>query len=264
MSIIGGINVKKIFVIATLSTCGAAIIFGNIHWENKISVYDGKEKIDSAAVITKEESNNSIDTYKYSKDLPEPLQKKINDAANTGKPVKLVIYGTSSEKGAWPDQFSKELKAAYGENLFTVTVLSTGDKTSRDLVNDDSYEEVNELQPDILLFEPSMLKDNGVVGISNTLENIQTMITSWNTSNKDMTLILQPPNPLYSAILYPKEVAQLQDYAEKNNIIYLNHWENWPNLEDNKMEDYLTEEGKANENGNKIWSEYLIKYFIAK
>ncbi|KKI89253.1 hypothetical protein WQ54_27230 [Bacillus sp. SA1-12] len=255
---------KKLLVIVTLIVCGAAIIFGNIHWKNKISAHGEKEKSNSAAVLTEEESNTGNDTYLYSKNLPEHLQKKIAEAANTGKPVKLVIYGTSSEKGAWSESFSKELQAAYGEDVFAVTVLSTGDKTTRDLVNDDSFEQVNELQPDILLFEPSMLKDNGVVGISNTLENIQTMIASWKAANQNMTLMIQPPNPLYSATYYPKEVAQLQDYSAENKIIYLNHWENWPDLEDVKMEEYLTEDNKANENGNKIWADYLKEYFIAK
>ncbi|MGM7721441.1 SGNH/GDSL hydrolase family protein [Metabacillus sp. Hm71] len=255
---------KKLLVIVTLVVCGAAIILGNIHWKNKISAHGEKEKSNNTVVVTEEESITSNDINTYSKNLPEHLQKKIAEAANMGKPVNLVIFGTSSEKEAWSEQLSKELKTVYGENVFAVTILSTGDKTTRDLVNDDSFEQVNELQPDILLFEPSMLKDNGVVGISNTLENIQTMIASWKAANKNITLMMQPPNPLYSASYYPKEVAQLQDYAENNKIIYLNHWENWPDLEDPKMQEYLTEDNIANEKGNKIWADYLIKYFIAK
>lgn len=257
---------KKLFVLVTLIVCGAAIIFGNLHWNNKISAQGEKVTTikETGSIIEEPKKEEKEIVSKYSSNLPEGLQEKVNNAASSGEPLKLVIFGATAVEGAWPNQFSKELKATYGENVFQVTVLSTDNKTTRDVVNDKSYEEINKLQPDILLFEPSMLKDNGQIGIVNTLNNVQTMIGSWQEANEDMTLMIQPPNPIYSATYYPSEVAQLKDYAEKNNIIYVNHWENWPDLEDIKMEDYLTEENEANESGNKIWADFLIEYFIAK
>ncbi|MBO1511780.1 SGNH/GDSL hydrolase family protein [Metabacillus bambusae] len=256
---------KKLLVLVTLIVCVAAIILGNLHWNNKIST-QGAVTSTSKSVSLKEEPEEEkieIDVSKYASNLPKDLQEKISNASSTGKQLKLVIFGTSDEKGAWSDQFSEELKATYGENVFEVTVLSTGDKTTLDVIKDQSYEGINELSPDILLFEPSMLKDNGLIGIENTLDNIQKMIDSWKAENEDMTLMIQPPNPLYDATYYPSEVSQLKAYAEENDMIYLNHWENWPDLDDVKMKDYLTE-SKANESGNKVWADYLLNYFIAE
>ncbi|MGM0876415.1 MAG: SGNH/GDSL hydrolase family protein [Bacillota bacterium] len=261
---------EKIFVLVTLIVCGIAIIFGNLHWNNKISAQGKKvtntvEIVDTAQEMPKDEVKQS-EILTYTSNLPEELQEKVKNAASSGKPLQLVIYGsnaTSTEEGAWPDLLSKELNATYGENVFEITVLSN-DKTTRDLVIEKTYEEINELQPDILLFEPSMLKDNGLIGIINTLENIQTMVVAWQDANEEMTLMIQPSNPIYSATYYPSEVSQLKDYAEKNDIIYLNHWENWPDLEDAKMEDHLTKSNEPNKSGNKVWAEYVINYFIAK
>jgi hypothetical protein len=263
----GGIIVNKLYVLVTLILCGAAIIFGNLHWNNKISAHAEKETSTENVGSVQEETNKKnkeLDLSKYSSHLPEALQEKINKAASSKQPLKFVIYGTSDVEIAWSAQLIKELKATYGDNVFEITVLSTGDKSTRDLVNDKSYEEINELKPDILLFEPSMLKDNGLIGIINTLENVQTIVEAWQGANKEMTLMIQPPNPLHSATYYPSEIAQLKEFSEKNGILYLNHWENWPDLEDEKMKDYLTNTNEPNESGNRVWADYLINYFIAK
>ena len=258
---------KKLFVLVTLLVCGAAIIFGNVHWNHKISAQGAKVTNKEEVGTVKGESGKGKVVSSYSSNLPEKLQEKLNKAATSGKPLKLVIYGTNAttnEEWMWPNLLSKELIDTYGKNVFEITVLSTGNNTTHDIVNNQSYKEINELQPDILLFEPSMLKDNGNVGIENSLHNVQTMVDSWQEANKDLTLMIQPPNPLYSANFYPIEISQLQEYAEKNDMIYLNHWENWPDLEDPKMEDYLTETNDANKSGHEVWADYLIDYFVGQ
>jgi hypothetical protein len=262
--------VKKLFVIVTLILCGVALVFGNLHWNNKISAHSSKvtntENTENEHEDVKVDKTN-VDVSKISTNLPDTLQEKISIAADSGQPLKLVIYGsnaTSNAEEAWPHQLTSQLLSAYGKDVFQVTVLSEGDRTSLDVVREKSYEEVSKLKPDAVLFEPFMMKDNGQIGISNTINNIETMMNNWRKANEGITIFIQPPNPLFAATYYPKEVSQLKDYAEKNDIIYLNHWENWPDLEDEMMKDYLTEDSQPNENGNKVWAEYLINYFIAK
>lgn len=268
LSGIGGIIVKRIVVIITLILCVGTIIFGNLHWKNKIAAR-GEEVANTVVAKTEplKEAEANQDVSVYFSNLPESVQNKIKDAQTSGQPLQFVIYGsnaTSVEEGAWPAQLSKQLEDTYGTNVFQVTVISEGEKTSLDVVREKSYKQVSELKPDIVLFEPFMLKDNGLIGLSNTLDNIETMMDSWKSENDAVTIMIQPPNPLYSANYYPKEVKELQEYAKQNKLTYLNHWEAWPDLEDSKMNDYLTEESDANDNGNKIWADFLIKYFIAK
>jgi hypothetical protein len=266
LSGIGGIIVKRIVVIITLILCVGAIIFGNLHWKNKITA-QGEEVTNTVEAKAVTEAAANQDVSDYFSNLPESVQNKIKDAQSSGQPLQFVIYGsnaTSDEKGAWPAQLTKQLEDTYGTNVFQVSVISEGEKTSLDVVREKSYKQVSELKPDIVLFEPFMLKDNGLIGVSNTLDNIETMMNSWKSANDAVTIMVQPPNPLYSATYYPKEVKELQEYAKQNNLTYLNHWEAWPDLEDSKMKDYLTEESNVNENGNKIWADFLIKYFIAK
>ncbi|WP_368657995.1 hypothetical protein AB3Z07_24310 [Metabacillus halosaccharovorans] len=108
---------------------------------------------------------------------------------------------------------------------------------------------LNKLNPDVLLFEAPMLKDNGIVGISNTLSNLEKMIESWQAANKELVLIVQPPIPLHAAIYYPGEAQQLQQFMGTKGITYLNYWDNWPEIDSFEMKDYLTDDNKANEEG---------------
>ena len=50
---------------------------------------------------------------------------------------------------------------------------------------------------------------------------------------------IQPPHPLYQATYYPVQVEALAQYAEDNDIPYLNHWEAWPDQDSKEIKDYL-------------------------
>lgn len=261
---------KKLLVVITILLCGATIVIGNLHWNDKISAMGendsnikGEKHGTDVPVNGEEEEEVPNNLAAYSSNLPINVQEKIKEAVNSDQRVKLVIYGTSEVEGTWSTRFKEGLIKAYGEDVFDITILSTGDSTTLDIVNNLSYEKINELKPDVIIFEVPMLKDNGNVGIANTLNNVQKISDLWTEANEGLTLMLQPPNPLYSATYYPSEVAQLEEYAKKNNIPYLNHWENWPDLKDDSMKDYLTSDNKANEKGHALWSEFLINYFVA-
>ncbi len=253
---------KKVWVLITLIVCGAAIIFGNLHWNEKISA-QGEPTITTSEQVQEVEKDEP-QVLSYAANLPETLQDKIKIAVESDKPIKLVIFGTSESEGTWIDLFTKELTATYGEKVFEITAISTGNHSTKELVNEAVYEEINELKPDVVLFEAPMLKDNGTVGISHTLSNIEEIIEFWQEVNKELVVMVQPPNPLHAAIYYPGEVQQLQQLMEKNEIIYLNHWDNWPELDSSEMKEYLTDDNQANEKGFSVWAEYLINYFVVR
>ncbi|MDQ0231422.1 SGNH/GDSL hydrolase family protein [Metabacillus malikii] len=266
---------NKLYVLLTLIICGAAIIFGNLHWNDKISAQGEKASPAQKSVVDKEKNepvHTQIDVAVLSKNLPENVQKKIKQASETKKPLQFVIYGSDStptEKGAWPEQLKNKLIESYGEGIFNLTVISEGAKTTREVIDGEGYKEVSKLKPDIVLFEPFMLKDNNaVVGIPNTLANIEDMLEDWKSVNPEVTVFLQPSNPLFNATFYPVQIKDLQDYAAEQKLPYLNHWENWPKLDDEKMNQYLTKQDDQpsvpSEEGHKIWADYLIEYFVAE
>ncbi|QNG60221.1 SGNH/GDSL hydrolase family protein [Bacillus sp. PAMC26568] len=261
---------KKVWVILTCMICVIIIMAGNLHWQIKTGskgaqqvlklVDSSKEQTESEDAPIKEEPNAS-------KNLPKELAAKIKAAQEGGEPVKFVMYGsetTSSEPNAWPILLQNKLNEAYGEQVFEIVILSEIDKTSREVINEGLYKKIIEQNPDLVLLEPFLLKDNGEIGILNTLLNVETMVADIKKQNPEATIMLQPPHPLFGAKFYPKEVDEFKKFAEEKEYLYLDHWINWPKGDDEKLNDYLTEDKKPNDQGNKAWAEYLIGYFVAE
>lgn len=247
-----------------------------MHWDQKI---EAKASVESESIVkdkpTLKEEKNSPKTkrelMKLTKNLDQAVINQIESAIDKQKQLQLVIVGSTStpETNGWPSLLKKQIEAEYGKELIKVTVKEIPGKTSTEVVNEELYKEINELKPDVLLYEPFFLYDNGVlITTEKRLENLSFMLGEFKSENPEIVTILQPANPLYNAIHYPKEVTELMEYAVENDVIYLNHWEVWPNLNSEEMNDYVIQSGEENsgqptEAGHQLWADYLIDYFIA-
>ncbi|HWJ76775.1 MAG TPA: SGNH/GDSL hydrolase family protein [Niallia sp.] len=274
---------KNLVCGAIVTVSAGVIIAGNIHWNQKISAQ--AEQIvqrDTSVIVeqpveiepepTKEKTPQQTEQEKkeqelaaYTQNLPPELQRKITEASMNGKSLNLVIYGSessSTEKGAWPDLLNQHLIKTYGEKFFNLNILSEGDKTTVEVIRTNSFEKVNDLKPDIIIFEPFMISDNSrKISMKNRIGYIQKIMDTWKKKNEQVTILLQPSNPIYSATYFPIQVEEIKNFAKKNNITYIDHWENWPDEKNKKLKQYLTTSNLPNKSGHKTWAEYLSQYF---
>jgi hypothetical protein len=275
----------RVIAVIVLVLSISTIIIGKIHWNHKISAYAGME---SSVVLETEQHENKktvndkdkegttdqvVDSTQYTKNLPDEVKLKVEKTAKTGKPVRFVILGsksTSSDENGWPNLLKQQLIQSYGTSVFDVTIQEISDKNSLQVIEEELYQAALKNKPDILLFEPFILKDNGEVRMEDRLENITTIIEDFEEINPDVFIFLQPANPLYNATYYPKEVEELQRFALENNIDYLNHWLAWPDQNSSEIESYLSPDPSMsfksipNEKGHQLWADYLANYFISK
>jgi hypothetical protein len=267
----GRMTVKKLGVLLTIVISVVTIILGHLHWKEKISAH-AKQAVPSA-----KEQKSETDTtqeaekkgkLKYAKNLPEEIQEKIAASIETGTPLQFVMFGseaTSSSPSGWPAILKEKLLNTYGEDIFRVSVVEIPGKTSSDIVNEKLYEDVVNLKPDILLFEPFTLKDNGAVDLDTRFENITTMIHAIKEQVPDVVILLQPPHPLYNAVYYPKDVEELKNFAEENGWIFLDHWQVWPDQKSEEIKEFLSPDRKTpSEKGHQIWAKYLMDYFVSE
>jgi hypothetical protein len=204
----------------------------------------------------------NLDKLNY---LPPGLQQKFKEKMNKNQPLHLMILGSSStseRKGAWPELLEKQLMDVYSETLLKVTVNELKNKTSDQVIKENLYKDLSEQKPDILLLEPFLLYDNGKVNMSKRLDNLSVMLEDFKKENQDITIILQPANPIYGAHFYLKEEKDLERFAKHHKYTYLNHWDAWPDPDKNEVKEYLTNENLPNDKGNKVWANYLKEYFI--
>ncbi|TYR78841.1 SGNH/GDSL hydrolase family protein [Priestia megaterium] len=241
----------------------ATIVAGKLYWN-----YQTPERAEVATSASASSSKARGGSWEdYASNLPEGVVEKLADASETGEPMKLVIVGsqsTSKGENGWPALLTEKLDEAYGEALVDVEVYEYKEMNTLDFVRSDTYEDIVKAQPDVLLFEPFLLNDNGVVGIKNTLENLDVIMTHVTDEVEDVVTILQPSQPIYNAVNYPVEVEELASFAKENNYEFVNHWEAWPDYKSEEILDYLSEDQRQpNKKGHETWAEFLTEYFVA-
>ena len=242
-----------------------SIVMGNIHWKGKISdVNISQPKAKEVSTETHASSPRQENLVKYIGNWPNESKELYKHRLSEGKPFKILLVGSSSlgnEAYNLPDDLAQQLKTVYGDTVQVDGLIY--DMTSSQFVVQNKQKELADATADLILLEPFTLKDNGNVTIEESLENITSIIQDVQSESKDTQFMLQPPNPLYKATYYPNQVKELDKYAKANDIPYLNHWSNWPDLSSEKMRDVLNENQKLpNENGYKIWSLYLEEFFV--
>lgn len=257
---------KHFLVICLTIACSVILILGNKHWKEKIKV----TAYEDSMLLYKGEKDvaETVETvfFSYIKNWPEEAQLSYKLAINEKKPYKILIAGSTalgSDSSGWAYLLKNELKESFG-NTIDVYVKSF-DLNSTQIIEEGKEGEIAAEKADLILLEPFILKDNGMVTIENSNENINKMIESIKTVNKEAIVLLQPANPLYQAKYYPLQVEALREYADRNNISYLNHWDAWPDPQSEEIKKFLIgEPSSPNEKGHKLWADYLIDYFIAE
>lgn len=247
--------------VVLLLACIVVIILGKSHWESRASDYDGSagasEQVGAQDVSTNENNKNQVgEVNELTSNLPTEIKEGIQ---NEELPITIEAVGssaTSEDRVGWPAVLQENLDNTYGEGVFELSVTSFGDKTSDEVV-----QEITASKVDVLLLEPFLLKNNGIIRIEDSLEITTNIISKYKKMNEDVTIMLQPSNPLHNATYYPLQVEELQNYATENDYVYINHWEAWPPSDDKKMNEYLTDKSEPNEMGHNIWAQYLTSYF---
>lgn len=278
----------KAFITTVLAIlCLAVIIGGNIHWNNQISdavqspsseavgdngkskdsTPNGKDKGKSDGTSDEKNGDEYANILAYATNWPKEAVQGLERALKSGKPYKIVFAGSESlggNDGGWPQIVQKKLADTYGESVFSFEVLSYPYSTYQYL-NAGKEKELANSGADLIILEPFTLKDNGVLNIEMSEENLDKIIAAVKKANKNTVIILQPPHPLYNASYYHNQVSSLEVYAENHGFAFINHWEAWPALDSKEINDYLTEDRSApNAKGHKLWADYLIDYLIAK
>ncbi|TCN24157.1 SGNH/GDSL hydrolase family protein [Mesobacillus foraminis] len=267
---------KNVLVVLLAVGCIFLLVAGNLHWKEKTTVSSAKQVQNgtvSQDVNNEEETttatNSDIDVEELTKlteNWPKDAREQYSKAVEINKPFTILLAGSNAlgmEENSWSNLLKKELETAYGGTV--KVIVKTYDLTSSQFIAEGKLGELKKLHPDITLLEPFILKDNGMVTIEDSEQNITSIAGGLLEENSNHSLILQPSFPIYQATYYPLQVEALEDYAKRNSIDYLDHWSTWPNPDSEEIKQYLMEDQESpNEAGHKLWADYLIHYFIAK
>jgi hypothetical protein len=256
---------------------GATLLLGKIEYDKKLKltvehahaeleVY--KAKLEEEKRQAQERERERIE--KLVMNLQSPLREKVLNGLAKNEPLNVVAMGSralSGEKGivTWPNLLQDQVNDAYGLKIFNVTTLDFGTKNTFEIVRNDKHLEVAKLKPDILILEPFIWNDNGYARIEDTIYHIGVMVREAKRENEDISIFIQPPNPLFGANFFQQQVERVREYSILNNLAYLDHWEAWPNNDDETLKEFIIEgDTIPNQEGHSLWADYLAKMFAAK
>lgn len=236
-----------------------------LHWNQKIEAraVENVTKVNNQQIESPSIDKEAI--MKLTTNLPNEVVGKIEANLDNKTKLHIVLAGSSSspEENGWPSLLKEEIETAYSPDLIKVSIVEFPEKTSTQIINEELYQQIIDLKPDVLLLEPIILYDNGRVRLEDRLANLTYMLDEFRSANPNLTVLLQPANPLYNAKYYPPEVGKLKEYAEVNEMIYLDHWVNWPDQKSEEMKEFV-QDLLPTEKGHEVWADFLIKFFIAE
>lgn len=269
---------KKIGVPFIITACFAIILFSYISWNIKL---DNIEK-DATKVIpistdssgsedkSSEQNNNTNSSSLSEEDLKKALKNSSTSVQNLfekrykdGQTVKMLILGSQAmDQGGegYAKLLKDSLQETYGD--FVNVSAQSFNTTSAEFIDTQMKDVKWSTKYDIVLLEPFILNDNGLVSTEDEFSYIGQIVTTIQDEVKDAVVVLQPSFPIYGASYYETNVAALKSYAKENSLPYINHWTEWPSSSDESLKDYIiADKEQPNKAGTNLWAKALSKYF---
>ena len=252
------LNMKTIglilFVVVGISVLG----YGQLHWQAKITAVTEQESqaIEKTLQNDFQEEEKVVFNIDYAANLPHEVIARLSDAQAMGESVDLALIGR--DLGEWAQGLEAAIIEVYGSQIWNIEVLAYGNHTTSDLSQDVTLQN---LQADVILFEVPLLNNNAAgTEWEVSLFETQRLLSHWS----DAVVILQPSNPIFQAVNYPRQVESFMESVDEERVYLINHWQAWPDFNSEEITDYLDEAYYVNEAGAALWQSYLINYFIAK
>ncbi|MDR7238752.1 SGNH/GDSL hydrolase family protein [Neobacillus drentensis] len=261
---------KNFLTILLGIACIAILYYGHSYWNQRIASASNTTPSTSdhaQSEVTVKNDDSDIDLLELTKNWPASSVDKFEQTLNKKKSFKVLFVGSTSigseNSGVFP-MVKKKLIETFGEKNIQVDV-KTFNSTSTQFINKNEQEDIAAEKADLIVLEPFILMNNGVVLIGDTLENTTTIMDDITAKNPETSFILQPSYPLYKAKIYPKQVEELKKFAMENDITYLDHWSAWPDPNTEAIKDYLLPDQSApSDKGYELWSESILHFLISK
>ncbi|ARK32220.1 SGNH/GDSL hydrolase family protein [Halalkalibacter krulwichiae] len=244
----------------------AIIIFGNFYYKGKLASIAEESAAYSATIV---KADTEISSETSDEDGDKEATGLLKDLMNDHEHVKITVFGSNSNilddnsDRSWPYLVETQLQSYQDASEITTVVIDGERSTSIEILNSEYHNEVIDSDPDLLLFEPFILNDNGNIRIEDSIDALDLMLQRLTSSLPETTIVLLPANPLPGAGFYLSQIEALETYAKEHDYLYADHWTGWPSTDDSSLEDYI-ENARPNEDGHQLWADSMVEFLTAE
>jgi hypothetical protein len=275
-------NKKVFFAYVVLISCILLLLGSYMQWKDKLSSSGAQSPIIISTSKPVQKNEGSVVTDNREEDVKpdmtiegllsltghqdQQVQDVFRNRLEAGETVDFLITGSNLMdfgKPGYAERLKTALEEAYGDRI-TVTTIGFAETSNVFYAKD--WESQLKLSNgyDIILFEPFTLYNSDIIATKDSQAHITAFQSRLKKEVEDAVLVLQPSNPIYTASDYLTQVAALKQFAETEEIPYVDHWEMWPDPDSKKIAAYLVKNSIPNQKGSEVWADALITYFIAE
>jgi lysophospholipase L1-like esterase len=263
---------KRFFIVFVMLLCVFSVVGGHYYYNKKLEQTASAAKLElsgktSAQKADKQSSKSAPKKEKEAaafSNAPKEVAKLYKQKKGNGESLKIHLVGsktTTTEEGTWATLFTSKMNEVYGQDV-EIKVASFDELTSLDIRNDQRYTTMLDTISDVFIIEPFLMNDNKEIRVEDTLFVLNQIVDDIKKANEQSVVLVQPSNPIYQPQKYADQVNGLKDYASQEGITYLDHWENWPSVDDEKIKElYNPDSFLPTEKGHQLWADYLINQF---
>lgn len=261
--------IRKILIVLCFLVCVSIIFIGNRMWiASQEDMLRQKPKeirsTDQSSAAASDEQKNP-DLAEKLEQLPVKTAEMWVENQESEKPVDITLVASASALSAdenWTTIVEDELSSIYTETVLNFTIIEN-DGTSEDWFEDFEEGTFEWDDEDIVLYELPTLMDNGVLSSEDQVFYTSSFLEEFTSSYPEASMFVLPSQPIYDSTFYPQQVEAVRKAAEDKDITYLDHWSDWPSMDDEELKNYLTVKNDPNELGHKTWGTFLVNYFSA-
>jgi hypothetical protein len=270
---------KHFVTVVAIFTCILVIVLGKIHFSDKIAqttaqatekVEEREEKVEKNIAAEKEAE---LDAFKkLTINLPESIAEKALKARESEEVISVLVMGSDLVNNkSWTENLPKQLNEVYGGEIFTFSFVNLGKNDSLVVFHNDLHKKALEQSADLVIYEPLVMNDlhltddTGRIRMEDTLYVVNKITQDIEEVNPEVAIMLMPANPLYEYISYDTSIEDLKEFAKEEGFPFINHWDAWPETDDEELIDYLKEdELTPNEKGYETWVNAVVDYLSGK
>ncbi|MCZ0873519.1 SGNH/GDSL hydrolase family protein [Peribacillus sp. AS_2] len=278
---------KKYGLIIIAGICLAVLVFGHLHWKN-ISQGAGIEAREAAAKVKeveKEEREVLIQSLKPENNKKQPLIDYLHYKSLTQERVIVSLLGSNGTSGtgasntsnSWAGRLEKSLRADR-DDLETLSFINHGHEgySTEDLIKGKKIEEVIQDDPDLIIFENSLINNHyQSLSLEQTKKDLESIMTKLQKELPNAKILIISPNPIANSktenslgLNYLDYIQASEQVIKSNKWTYMNSKEEIEKKLKNKnmrLADILTNDNiHPNNQGHYIWFEVMQEYFKLK
>ncbi|MFA9457404.1 SGNH/GDSL hydrolase family protein [Halalkalibacter sp. AB-rgal2] len=269
---------KTTLFISTIVLAIILIIGGHYYYQQKLqTIADDANQtdVDVNEEIRDNEQPSNEDEALDNDDSSEDSSKQLTPTSASGMlsewieqygedgTLKIAVLGSTSitldnTEASWPNLLASSLQGHAEDVQITMDIVDVDRLNTFEVAESDHIDAVMNLQPEVLLIEPFLLNDNGLLMKEDSIEMLERILSSLEVGLEETEIILMPGNPLYGAEYYLQQNEALEQFAAQEGYLFVDYWFAWPATDDPDLQNYI-DSARPNEQGHQVWAEALYE-----